>query len=448
MAASLSPRKVDEALLLASEARDLLLRYGHSRKASVTSLVRIQETLRAILQCTSLMQAYDTTPYHCGIYNHVSRTFLSVLDLQLEDSPSSGPVRCSQDATEVLTCSVPCTIVGSDGEGVGDAELPPPDGGSITTSTSSVRWADIVGCEDAIAALKQATILPLQFPHLFQGPRRFSRRILLYGPPGTGKTLLAAAAATGYGAPLLTISSADILSKWIGESERQVRRVFDAATRPPRCILFLDEVDAICSVRGAAGESEASRRVKTELLLRMQSLNSDRITIIAATNMPWELDSAFRRRFDHLIFVGLPSPSARRQLFALELQHVSHTLSDEDVEWLVNSTEGYSASDIRHVAQHAAMEPVHQITQTEYVKPVPAAGVAATERTDGICYISCSEADENALPLHSIPAAELHVPKVCRRDFETALRGFPPTVSNEEMLKFTHWRSREGRSVA
>ncbi|KAF5224307.1 putative katanin-like protein [Trypanosoma cruzi] len=448
MTAALSSKKVDEALQLTSEARELLLFYGHSRKARASSLLRIQTLVRDILQCTSLMQAYDQTPCHSSIYGHVSRTFMSVLDLQLEGDTSSDGHRgkettCHTEAMgDSLSC-VPCAM-GRDSETetetvVGISPCIQPAG------NRAVRWADIVGCEEAIAALKQATTLPLRFPQLFQGRRRPSRRILLFGPPGTGKTLLAAATATEYEATLLTISSADILSKWVGESEQHVRRVFERAFRLPRCVLFFDEVDSICSVRGGAGESEASRRIKTELLLRMQGLNSENVTIIAATNMPWDLDAAFRRRFDHLIFVGLPSPSARRQLFASELNCVPHSLSEEDFEWLVDSTEGYSASDIQKVAMHAVMGPVQKIAQSEYVKPMIA---VIKSHSTGTCFIPCSKEDENAVPLLGIPAAELRVPDVCRDDCEAALREFPPTVSNEEMEKFWQWRSREKKMAA
>ncbi|RNF07029.1 putative vacuolar transport protein 4A [Trypanosoma rangeli] len=439
MAVALPSKKIDEALQLASEARELLLFYGHNRKACAASLLRIQSLVRGLLQCTSLMHAYDQTPYSSSIYKHVSRTFMSVLDLQLEGGTFSdghrgeGVTRRTETREDSLS-SGQC-LVGGDADTV-TASVDPyrqPAAGR------SVQWVDIAGCEEAIEALKQATTLPLRFPQLFQGVRRPSRRILLYGPPGTGKTLLAAATATEYEATLLTISSADILSKWIGESEQHVRGAFETASQLSRCVLFFDEVDSICSVRGGSNESEASRRIKTELLLCMQSLNSDNVTVIAATNMPWDLDAAFRRRFDHLIFVGLPSPSARRQIFMSQLKYVPHSLSDKDFDWLVNCTEGYSASDIQQVAIHAVMEPVRKITQSEYVKPMPA---AMTSHTSSTCFMSCSKEDENAVPLFDIPAAELRVPDVCQEDFEKALREFPPTVSNDEMEKFWQWRSQ------
>ncbi|RNF19432.1 putative vacuolar transport protein 4A [Trypanosoma conorhini] len=440
MTADLPSKKIDEALQLASEARGLLLFYGHNRKAGAASLLRIQGLVRGVLQCTSLMQAYDQTPYRSSIYGHVARTFMSVLDLQLEGTTASdghrgeGATRRAE-AVEASLSSGQC-LVGDDAD-TASAGMMGPCG--QPAAGRSVRWEDIAGCEEAIAALKQATTLPLRFPQLFQGPRSPSRRILLYGPPGTGKTLLAAATASEYEATLLTISSADILSKWIGESEQHVRGVFEAASQLPRCVLFFDEVDSICGVRGASTESEASRRIKTELLLRMQSLNAENVTIIAATNLPWDLDAAFRRRFDHLIFVGLPSPSARRQILMSQLKHVPHSLSDKDFDWLVNCTEGYSASDIQQVAMHAVMKPVQKIAQSEYVKPMPA---AMTPHASSRCFVPCSKADENAVPLLAVPAAELGVPDVCPGDFEAALREFPPTVSNEEMDKFWQWRSR------
>ncbi|KAH9577440.1 ATPase [Trypanosoma melophagium] len=457
MTASLSSRKIDEALRLSAEARELLLLHGHSRKATVVSIRRIQEILRAILQCTSLIQTYDQTPYRSSIYNHVSRTFLSVLDLQPEGDETgnscnhNNDTSYNRDSLEKMS-NHPMHAMMNDDIGISEevSALGPESSADNTKSNNNnniVRWTDIVGCEEAITALKQATTLPLQFPHLFKAPRRPPRRILLYGPPGTGKTLLAAATATEYDAPLLTISSADILSKWIGESERHVRRLFEAAAQLPRSVLFFDEVDAICGERGGSNESEASRRIKTELLLQIQSVDSGRVTIIAATNLPWELDSAFRRRFDHLVFIDLPTPSARRQLFLSELQLISHSLNESDFDWLVQNTEGYSASDIRHIVQHAIMEPIHRIAQATYVRCVPvslSSFNSAVERLKSRTqYVPCAEEDEGAMPLCGVPAAELHAPDVGRDDFERAISEFPPSVSTEEMKKFSQWRKRE-----
>ncbi|XP_050340531.1 vacuolar protein sorting-associated protein 4A-like [Bactrocera neohumeralis] len=180
-----------------------------------------------------------------------------------------------------------------------------------------LRWSDIQGCDDAIVALKQAVLLPRLYPWLFavgssssssgtSSNRTPWQRILLYGPPGTGKTLLAHATAGELsGCPFISVSSADVLSKWVGESEKHVKAAFAQAARYERCLLFLDEVDAMCASRGSQGETEVARRLKTEFLFHLQALPRT-VTVIAATNLPWELDAAIMRRFDAFVYVGLP----------------------------------------------------------------------------------------------------------------------------------------------
>ena len=125
----------------------------------------------------------------------------------------------------------------------------------------NVRWDDVAGLEAAKAALQEAVVLPIRFPNLFTGERRPWRGILLYGPPGTGKSHLAKAVATEVDATFFSISSSDLVSKWVGESEKLVRALFEAAEERRPSIIFIDEVDALCSTR-SEGESDSSRRLK------------------------------------------------------------------------------------------------------------------------------------------------------------------------------------------
>jgi vacuolar protein-sorting-associated protein 4 len=165
------------------------------------------------------------------------------------------------------------------------------------TEKPNVHWDDIAGLESAKEALKEAVILPMRFPHLFTGKRKPWRGILLYGPPGTGKSYLAKAVATEANATFFSISSSDLVSKWMGESERLVKQLFKMAREQKPSIIFIDEIDALCGTRGE-GESEASRRIKTEFLVQMNGVGteSDGVLILGATNIPWQLDPAIRRR--------------------------------------------------------------------------------------------------------------------------------------------------------
>eukprot|EP00968_Pinguiococcus_pyrenoidosus_P012205 scaffold1059_cov222-Pinguiococcus_pyrenoidosus.AAC.1 len=142
-------------------------------------------------------------------------------------------------------------------------------GSAIVTEKPNVRWEDVAGLDAAKEALKEAVILPARFPHLFVGKRKPWRGILLYGPPGTGKSYLAKAVATEADATFFAVSSSDLVSKWQGESEKLVRNLFEMAKQQAPSIVFIDEIDSLATQR-SEGESESSRRIKTEFLVQMQ----------------------------------------------------------------------------------------------------------------------------------------------------------------------------------
>ncbi|XP_043937570.1 vacuolar protein sorting-associated protein 4A [Protopterus annectens] len=170
--------------------------------------------------------------------------------------------------------------------------------GAIVMEKPNVRWNDVAGLESAKEALKEAVILPIKFPHLFTGKRTPWRGILLFGPPGTGKSYLAKAVATeANNSTFFSVSSSDLMSKWLGESEKLVKSLFELARQHKPSIIFIDEVDSLCGSRNE-NESEAARRIKTEFLVQMQGVgnNNDGILVLGATNIPWVLDSAIRRR--------------------------------------------------------------------------------------------------------------------------------------------------------
>ncbi|KAF8925393.1 Vacuolar protein sorting-associated protein 4 [Haplosporangium gracile] len=169
--------------------------------------------------------------------------------------------------------------------------------GAILSEKPNVKWSDVAGLDAAKESLKEAVILPIKFPHLFTGNRVPWKGILLYGPPGTGKSFLAKAVATEANSTFFSVSSSDLVSKWMGESERLVKQLFQMARENKPAIIFIDEVDSLCGTRGE-GDSEASRRVKTEFLVQMNGVGNDMegVLVLGATNIPWQLDSAIRRR--------------------------------------------------------------------------------------------------------------------------------------------------------
>lgn len=233
-------------------------------------------------------------------------------------------------------------------------------------SRLAMGWDLVIGCEEAKTALKQCTILPRVFPQLFLH-RRPLQRILLYGPPGTGKTLLAQAVAEVNQQPLLSFSAADLLSQWVGESEKHIQSVFQQAASFKNAILFFDEIDALCGKRGGSEESESARRIKTQFLLQLQSLPPT-LTLVAASNLPWEIDMAIRRRFDRLIYVGVPDHSVRCTLMERALEGIPHCLTNEDITRLSTIMNGFTASDVVLVTEQAMASPLQALVETRAVR--------------------------------------------------------------------------------
>ncbi|NXJ71730.1 KATL2 protein, partial [Rostratula benghalensis] len=234
----------------------------------------------------------------------------------------------------------------------------------------NVKWDDIIGLDAAKRLVKEAVVYPIKYPQLFTGILSPWKGLLLYGPPGTGKTLLAKAVATECNTTFFNISASTIVSKWRGDSEKLVRVLFELARYHAPSTIFLDELESVMSQRGAisGGEHEGSRRMKTELLVQMDGLSrsDDLVFVLAASNLPWELDSAMLRRLEKRILVDLPSKEARRAMIQHWLPPLSNSRgvelrTDLDYGLLGQETEGYSGSDIKLVCKEAAMRPVRKI---------------------------------------------------------------------------------------
>ncbi|XP_053557060.1 katanin p60 ATPase-containing subunit A-like 2 [Bombina bombina] len=240
----------------------------------------------------------------------------------------------------------------------------------IYLQNPNVRWDDIIGLDEAKRLVKEAVVYPIRYPQLFTGILSPWKGLLLYGPPGTGKTLLAKAVATECDTTFFNISASTIVSKWRGDSEKLVRVLFELARYHAPSTIFLDELESVMSQRGTGpgGEHEGSRRMKTELLVQMDGLarSDDLVFVLAASNLPWELDYAMLRRLEKRILVDLPSKEARQAMIQHWLPPVSNSGGVElrtDLEYtkLGEETEGYSGSDIKLVCKEAAMRPVRKI---------------------------------------------------------------------------------------
>ena len=220
----------------------------------------------------------------------------------------------------------------------------------------SVHWSDIAGLEAAKSTLKETVVYPFLRPDLFSGLREPARGLLLFGPPGTGKTMLARAVATESKSTFFSLGAGSLVSKFLGDSEKLVRALFGVARALAPSIIFVDEIDALLGARGRDGEHEASRRLKSDFLVRWSDLqraaagredagsgDATRVLVLAATNLPWAIDEAARRRFVRRQYIPLPEDAVRKTQILNLLSHQKHELSERDIEKLVILTDGSSS---------------------------------------------------------------------------------------------------------
>jgi len=237
----------------------------------------------------------------------------------------------------------------------------------IVTEKPSVKWEEVVGLENAKKAVKEAIVYPVQRPDLF--PLGWPRGILLFGPPGCGKTLLAAAVATEIDATFISIDAASIMSKWLGEAEQNVAKLFGSArksaTEGRPAIVFIDELDSLMGRHSSEVGGEV--RVRNQFLKETDGIidkgRNLHVYVIGATNKPWDLDWAFIRRFQKRILVPLPDHHTRLMMFKLYTSHLQ-LASDVDLHELARLSEGFSGSDIRDVCQSAQLKLIGEFFET------------------------------------------------------------------------------------
>lgn len=228
----------------------------------------------------------------------------------------------------------------------------------IVTEKPKVVWEEVVGLETAKKAIKEAIVYPVQRPDLF--PLGWPRGILLFGPPGCGKTLIAAAVATELNATFYSIDAASIMSKWLGEAEQNVAKLFGSARKSSNegkpAIVFVDELDSLMGQH--SNEVGGEIRVRNQFLKEMDGVMDKgkalHVYVIGATNKPWDLDWAFIRRFQKRILVPLPDHHTRLMMLKLYTSNLQ-IAGDVDLHELARLSEGFSGSDIRDVCQSAQL---------------------------------------------------------------------------------------------
>jgi len=242
----------------------------------------------------------------------------------------------------------------------------------IWTEVPEVRWSDVGGLEDVKEQLREAVEWPLKSPELFDRLGiRPAKGILLYGPPGTGKTLLAKAVATESESNFISVRGPEVLSKWVGESEKAVRQIFQKARQAAPCVIFFDELDSIVPQRGSRmGDSGVTERIVNQLLTEMDGIVLlKNVVVIGATNRPDLLDPALLRpgRFDQIIYVPPPDKQARLAIFRVHTRRMP-LAKDVRLEKLVELTEGYTGADIEAVCREAAMFAAREDREAKEVK--------------------------------------------------------------------------------
>jgi len=294
----------------------------------------------------------------------------------------------------------------------------------IVQSDLGITFDDIAALSDAKRLLNEAIVLPLIMPEFFTGIREPWKGVLLFGPPGTGKTLLAKAVAGINSSTFFCCSASSLISKFRGESEKLVRCLFDAARLCAPSIIFLDEVDALASSRGMDGEHEASRRMKTELFAQMDGVASsrsslsdvERVIVLCATNCPWDLDEAMRRRLEKRIYIPLPDIVARIDMFTICLRDIAVD-ADVNVAQLAVATDGYSGADVHILCREASMMPMRKLLASHSPEQI------IRMRTNGL--IS-------------------DIPRVTAEDFAAAIRNTKPSVSSSSIFRFEQWDKEFG----
>ena len=248
-------------------------------------------------------------------------------------------------------------------------EVTPSGMREVFIENPDVKWEDVGGLEDVKRELQEAVEWPMKYPGLYDKlGHNMPRGILLHGPSGTGKTLLAKAVATQSEANFVSVRGPELLSKWVGESERGIREIFKRARQSAPCVVFFDEIDSIAPIRGAGGETAVTERVVSQLLTELDGMeNMHGVIVLAATNRADMIDPALLRpgRFDKVIQIPLPDKESRKSILKINAEKIP-TITEEnnpqcvDLDKIAEITDGLSGADTASIANTAVSLVIHE----------------------------------------------------------------------------------------
>jgi len=253
-------------------------------------------------------------------------------------------------------------------------EITPSGMREVFIENPDVKWDEVGGLENVKRELQEAVEWPMKYPTLYSKlGHRMPRGILLHGPSGTGKTLLAKAVATESEANFISVRGPELLSKWVGESERGIREIFRRARQASPCVIFFDEIDSIAPIRGVGGETAVTERVVSQLLTELDGIESlHGVVVLAATNRADMLDSALLRpgRFDKIVLVPMPDKEGRKKILEISTKEIPIDKEPKsesgknpdyvDIEKIAETTDGLSGADVASIANTAVSLVIHE----------------------------------------------------------------------------------------
>jgi len=304
----------------------------------------------------------------------------------------------------------------------------------IYVEVPEIRWTDIGGLEDVKEELREIVEYPLKFRDAYEALSiEVPKGVLLFGPPGTGKTLLAKAVATESGANFIAVRGPEVLSKWVGESEKAIREIFRKARQAAPTVVFFDEIDAIAPARGMGIDTGVTERIVNQLLAEMDGITPlNRVVVIAATNRPDILDPALLRpgRFDRLIYVPPPDKQARLEILKVHTRNVP-LAEDVNLEALAEKLEGYTGADIEALVREATM----LVLRNRYSQCYSEAKGKCKDNEDCV---------RNSLRQCMLSSSQ----KVSLNDFEAAMKVVTPSLNKADIARYERMAKELKRALA